>query len=143
MTPTRQLSDAEKLRRALSELLETERTYVRHLGFLMKTYLEPLRRERLLSTAEVAALFGNIQEIFKFQQQFLAALERAVVNNKEDVVAATAGGGGGGGGGGELAELTEPHQFKVSECVLDIGSGFLSRLSTCCFPVKVLRSLSL
>ena len=62
----------------ICELVETEHTYVRHLGYLMRTYLEPLKREAFLSNSEISSLFGNIQEIFKFQQQFLRALEDAV-----------------------------------------------------------------
>ena len=37
----------------------------------MKTYLEPLKKETFLSNTEINALFGNIQEIYGFQQQFL------------------------------------------------------------------------
>ena len=69
------------MRKVISELVDTEHTYVRHLSHMMKTYLEPLREEEdagLLSTAEVSSLFGNIREIYGFQQKFLAALEEAV-----------------------------------------------------------------
>lgn len=34
-----------------------------------KTYLEPLKGETFLSNTEINALFGNIQEIYGFQQQ--------------------------------------------------------------------------
>ena len=37
------MTDAEKLRKVICELVDTEHTYVRHLGFLMETYLEPLK----------------------------------------------------------------------------------------------------
>ena len=47
-----------------------------------QTYLEPLAEEEdslfLANAAEVTSLFGNIREIFGFQQKFLAALEEAV-----------------------------------------------------------------
>ena len=95
----RQLTDAEKLRKVVVELVDTERTYVKHLSYLMqvdnhhrlednhhfphhylchqdkdlnpnfKTYLEPLKGETFLSNTEINALFGNIQEIYGFQQQ--------------------------------------------------------------------------
>ena len=88
----RQLTDAEKLRKVVVELVDTERTYVKHLGYLMQvgrhrhrhhhrhchshrhcdksqTYLEPLKGETFLSNTEINALFGNIQEIYGFQQQ--------------------------------------------------------------------------
>ena len=32
----RQLTDAEKLRKVVVELVDTERTYVKHLGYLMQ-----------------------------------------------------------------------------------------------------------
>ncbi len=66
------------MRKVIAELVETERTYVRHLQHLMETYLEPLKQEGFLSGAEVTALFGNIQEIYQFQQGFLRALEATV-----------------------------------------------------------------
>eukprot|EP00095_Tigriopus_kingsejongensis_P000341 maker-scaffold194_size270518-snap-gene-1.24 protein:Tk00341 transcript:maker-scaffold194_size270518-snap-gene-1.24-mRNA-1 annotation:"protein still isoform sif type 1" len=78
MTPTRTLSDTEKLRKVICELVDTEHTYVRHLGFLMNTYLEPLKDEGFLSSSEISSLFGNIQEIYTFQQQFLRTLEEAI-----------------------------------------------------------------
>ena len=49
-----------------------------HLSYLMSTYLEPLKKETFLSNAEINALFGNIQEIYNFQQQFLQTLENAL-----------------------------------------------------------------
>ena len=92
----RQLTDAEKLRKVVVELVDTERTYVKHLGYLMQvgyhphhyyhrqrhrqhhrhrddsqTYLEPLKGETFLSNTEINALFGNIQEIYGFQQQVM------------------------------------------------------------------------
>lgn len=51
---------------------------VQHLNKLLDDYLEPLKRETFLSSAEIQALFGNIQEIFTFQRQFLQNLEEAL-----------------------------------------------------------------
>nr|XP_015835960.1 PREDICTED: protein still life, isoform SIF type 1 isoform X3 [Tribolium castaneum] len=78
LTPSRQLSDAEKLRKVILELVDTERAYVKHLNNLLENYLEPLKRETFLSNAEINALFGNIQEIVTFQRQFLQNLEEAL-----------------------------------------------------------------
>merc|ERR1719340_212719 len=47
LTPSRQLTDAEKMRKVVVELVETERTYVKHLSYLMKTYLEPLKKRNI------------------------------------------------------------------------------------------------
>ncbi|XP_017767836.1 PREDICTED: protein still life, isoforms C/SIF type 2-like isoform X2 [Nicrophorus vespilloides] len=74
----RQLSDAEKLRKVVMELVDTERAYVKHLNNLLENYLEPLKKETFLSNAEINALFGNIQEIVTFQRQFLQNLEEAL-----------------------------------------------------------------
>lgn len=60
------------------ELVDTERSYVKHLNNLLDYYLEPLKRETFLSHAEIATLFGNIQEIVTFQRQFLQNLEEAL-----------------------------------------------------------------
>ncbi|XP_039748780.1 protein still life, isoforms C/SIF type 2 isoform X3 [Pararge aegeria] len=78
VTPSRHLSDADKLRKVLMELVDTERAYVKHLNNLLENYLEPLKRETFLSNAEINALFGNIQEIVTFQRQFLQNLEEGV-----------------------------------------------------------------
>ncbi|XP_070499233.1 protein still life, isoforms C/SIF type 2 isoform X2 [Chironomus tepperi] len=78
LTPSRQLTDAEKLRKVILELVDTERAYVKHLNNLLEYYLEPLKRETFLSNAEITALFGNIQEIVTFQRQFLQNLEEAL-----------------------------------------------------------------
>ncbi|XP_061377830.1 protein still life, isoform SIF type 1 isoform X6 [Danaus plexippus] len=78
VTPSRHLSDADKLRKVLMELVDTERAYVKHLNNLLENYLEPLKKETFLSNAEINALFGNIQEIVTFQRQFLQNLEEAL-----------------------------------------------------------------
>ena len=45
---------------------------------MIKLYLEPLQEESFMSESEVTSLFGNIQEIYEFQREFLQALEDAV-----------------------------------------------------------------
>lgn len=93
--PPRPLTDAEKLRKVICELVDTEHTYVRNLGYLMKTYLEPLKEEAFLSNSEISSLFGNIQEIYNFQQKFLVALEEAIASEPQ------------------FHKLDNPSQFKV------------------------------
>lgn len=53
-------------------------TRLQHLNNLLENYLEPLKRETFLSSAEINALFGNIHEIVTFQRQFLQNLEEAL-----------------------------------------------------------------
>ena len=63
----------------------------------MKTYLEPLKKETFLSNTEINALFGNIQEIYGFQQQFLQTLENALETEAQ------------------FYNLDAPSQFKVCQ----------------------------
>ncbi|XP_012937622.1 protein still life, isoform SIF type 1 isoform X2 [Aplysia californica] len=76
--PTKPLSDAQRMRKAIMELVETERAYVKDLKCLTERYLEPLKEETFLTSGEIQQLFGNIQEIVAFQQRFLHSLEEAV-----------------------------------------------------------------
>ncbi|XP_046615462.1 protein still life, isoform SIF type 1 isoform X3 [Neodiprion virginianus] len=104
-TPSRQLSDAEKLKKVILELIETERTYVKNLNNLLENYLEPLKRETFLSNAEINALFGNIQEIVTFQRQFLQNLDHAIEMESD------------------FNNFDHPSQFKG--VLFSIGSAFL------------------
>ncbi|XP_067113361.1 rho guanine nucleotide exchange factor TIAM1-like isoform X1 [Osmerus mordax] len=71
----RQLSHADKLRKVINELVETERTYVKDLSCLIERYLTPLQKERFLSQDELDVLFGNLGEMVEFQVEFLRTLE--------------------------------------------------------------------
>ncbi|KAF5898209.1 T-lymphoma invasion and metastasis-inducing protein 1-like isoform X1, partial [Clarias magur] len=71
----RQLSDADKLRKVINELVDTERTYVKDLHFLIERYLTPLQKENFLSQDELDVLFGNLPEMVEFQVEFLKTLE--------------------------------------------------------------------
>ncbi|CAG0918612.1 unnamed protein product [Notodromas monacha] len=109
-TPTsassiRQMSDSERIRKVLVELIETERAYVRNLNNLLSNYLEPLKSETFLSTAEINALFGNITEIVSFQRMFLRSLEEAANID------------------GDFTKFEEPHQFK--NALFALGNAFL------------------
>ncbi|KAM7356782.1 guanine nucleotide exchange factor still life isoform 2-T2 [Cochliomyia hominivorax] len=105
LTPSRQLTDAEKLRKVILELVDTEKTYVKHLNNLLENYLEPLKRETFLSNAEINALFGNIHEIVTFQRQFLQNLVEALELEPE------------------FHKLEHPSQFR--NVLFAIGSAFL------------------
>ncbi|KAK3097345.1 hypothetical protein FSP39_008828 [Pinctada imbricata] len=76
--PSKPLSEAQKLRKVIMELIDTERAYVKDLNFLTERYLEPLKEETFLTSDEIDQLFGNIQEIVMFQRQFLQSLEEAL-----------------------------------------------------------------
>uniref|UniRef100_A0A8C6T4A5 TIAM Rac1 associated GEF 1b n=1 Tax=Neogobius melanostomus TaxID=47308 RepID=A0A8C6T4A5_9GOBI len=74
-TPPRQLSDVDKLRKVIGELVETERTYVKDLNCLISRYLTPLQKESFLTQEELDVLFGNLPEMVEFQVEFLKTLE--------------------------------------------------------------------
>uniref|UniRef100_A0AAY5EG88 TIAM Rac1 associated GEF 1a n=1 Tax=Electrophorus electricus TaxID=8005 RepID=A0AAY5EG88_ELEEL len=74
-TAQRQLSDADKLRKVISELVDTERTYVKDLNCLIERYLTPLQKEHFLTQDELDVLFGNLPEMLEFQVEFLKTLE--------------------------------------------------------------------
>ncbi|XP_061575707.1 rho guanine nucleotide exchange factor TIAM1 isoform X1 [Cololabis saira] len=74
-TTLRQLSDADKLRKVICELVETERTYVKDLNCLIGRYLTPLQKETFLTQDELDVLFGNLAEMVEFQVEFLKTLE--------------------------------------------------------------------
>lgn len=108
--PSRPLSEAQKLRKVIMELLETERAYVKDLNVLIERYLNPLKAETLLTSDEIMQLFGNIQEIVQFQEQFLQSLEEAVEL------------------GGDFFTLDDPKKFRDEELrrvLFSLGGSFL------------------
>ncbi|XP_071216372.1 rho guanine nucleotide exchange factor TIAM1-like isoform X2 [Salvelinus alpinus] len=74
-TASRQLSDADKLRKVICELVETERAYVKDLNCLIGRYLTPLQKETCLTQDELDILVGNLPEMVQFQVEFLKTLE--------------------------------------------------------------------
>ncbi|XP_058483251.1 rho guanine nucleotide exchange factor TIAM1-like isoform X1 [Solea solea] len=74
----RQLSHADKLRKVINELVETEKTYVKDLNCLIECYLTPLQKESFLTQDELDVLFGNLGEMVEFQVEFLRTLEDGI-----------------------------------------------------------------
>lgn len=77
-TAQKQLSHADKLRKVINELVETEKTYVKDLRFLIERYLKPLQKESFLTQDELDVLFGNLEEMVEFQLEFLRTLEDGI-----------------------------------------------------------------
>ncbi|RWS12669.1 hypothetical protein B4U79_00153 [Dinothrombium tinctorium] len=100
------LSDADKLRKVIRELVDTERTYVEHLNNLLETYLEPMKQQSLASNQDINTLFGNIQEIVHFQRTFLESLEEGVRNE-----------------GDAFDRYSDPSDFK--NVLFSLGNSFL------------------
>uniref|UniRef100_A0A7N8XA50 TIAM Rac1 associated GEF 1a n=1 Tax=Mastacembelus armatus TaxID=205130 RepID=A0A7N8XA50_9TELE len=73
-----QLSHADKLRKVIGELVETEKTYVNDLNCLIECYLTPLQKEHFLTQDELDVLFGNLGEMVEFQVEFLRTLEDGI-----------------------------------------------------------------
>lgn len=95
----------ERMRVAvLDELLRVERDFSATLEDLVEGYLRPCRlRADLFDVATVDAIFGNIEDIAKFQKGFVAELEEAV--------------GGGGGGGGKEKDAQSSMISKDGEVI--------------------------
>lgn len=66
-----------KLRATLRELVATEASYVGSLEFMRARFLEPLRREELLTQEQLLIVAGNIDELLAFQTELLQALRTA------------------------------------------------------------------
>ncbi|XP_039090032.1 T-lymphoma invasion and metastasis-inducing protein 2 isoform X2 [Hyaena hyaena] len=74
----RHLSDADRLRKVIQELMDTEKSYVKDLSCLFELYLEPLQNETFLTQDEMESLFGSLPEMLEFQKVFLETLEDGV-----------------------------------------------------------------
>ncbi|XP_021397830.2 rho guanine nucleotide exchange factor 6 isoform X2 [Lonchura striata] len=90
----------------LQNILETERDYAKELQSLLGTYLRPLQSYDKLSTGDIAALLGNMEEISAFQQTLNQALE-------------------------EVAKLPE-NQQHVGGCFMNLMPQFRSLYLTYC-----------
>uniref|UniRef100_A0A8C8WHD0 TIAM Rac1 associated GEF 2 n=1 Tax=Panthera leo TaxID=9689 RepID=A0A8C8WHD0_PANLE len=92
----RHLSDADRLRKVIQELMDTEKSYVKDLSCLFELYLEPLQNETFLTQDEMESLFGSLPEMLDFQKVFLETLE--------DGISAAS----------DFNTLETPSQFRVS-----------------------------
>ncbi|KAH0622399.1 hypothetical protein JD844_024679 [Phrynosoma platyrhinos] len=75
---TRQLTDADRLRKVIQELVDTEKSYVKDLSCLFQLYLDPLQSETFLTQDEMESLFGSLPEMLDFQKVFLETLEDGI-----------------------------------------------------------------
>ncbi|XP_019852562.1 PREDICTED: uncharacterized protein LOC100640581 isoform X2 [Amphimedon queenslandica] len=72
--------------KCIEEILNTERVYVQHLKNIVEGFLYPCReRVQLFSQERVETIFSNIEDIYRFQQNFLDQLESRInFGNLED-----------------------------------------------------------
>lgn len=73
------LSNAQRIRKVIFELIETERSYVQDMQRLLERYIEPLRDDSKLLPADVIeSLYVSVKSIHQLQQTFLERLESNV-----------------------------------------------------------------
>ncbi|XP_020750295.2 spermatogenesis-associated protein 13 isoform X6 [Odocoileus virginianus] len=84
----------------VQEIMDTERVYIKHLRDICEGYIRQCRKHTaMFSVAQLATIFGNIEDIYRFQRKFLKDLEKQY--NKE-----------------------EPHLSKIGSCFLQHQEGF-------------------
>ncbi|KAH9256300.1 hypothetical protein BASA81_005521 [Batrachochytrium salamandrivorans] len=82
-----------KIKPILTELVESERTYVTELQAIVSVFLLPLKARAqqqqaesfLISESDCNAIFGNVSEILRLNLDLVQAFDRVVGNGKEDV----------------------------------------------------------
>ncbi|XP_075123853.1 rho guanine nucleotide exchange factor TIAM2 isoform X2 [Leptodactylus fuscus] len=101
----RHLSEADRLRKVIQELVDTEKSYVKDLSCLFELYLEPLQNETFLTQDEMDSLFGSLPEMLDFQKIFLQTLEDGI------------------SGSPDFNILETPSQFR--KLLFSLGGSFL------------------
>ncbi|XP_078412986.1 rho guanine nucleotide exchange factor TIAM2 isoform X1 [Cetorhinus maximus] len=101
----RHLSGAERLRKVIHELIDTEKSYVKDLSCLFEVYLDPLQNETFLTQDEMESLFGSLPEMLQFQKMFLQTLDDGIALSPD------------------FSKLETPSQFK--KLLFSLGGSFL------------------
>nr|XP_009684847.1 PREDICTED: spermatogenesis-associated protein 13 isoform X3 [Struthio camelus australis] len=84
----------------IQEIMNTERVYIKHLKDICEGYIRQCRKHTgMFTVAQLSTIFGNIEDIYKFQRKFLKDLEKQY--NKE-----------------------EPHLSEIGSCFLQHQEGF-------------------
>ncbi|XP_044130841.1 spermatogenesis-associated protein 13 isoform X3 [Bufo gargarizans] len=84
----------------IQEIMNTERVYIKHLKDICEGYIKQCRKHTSMFTeAQLKTIFGNIEDVYKFQKTFYKNLEKQY--NKED-----------------------PHLSEIGGCFLENQDGF-------------------
>ncbi|XP_061569509.1 rho guanine nucleotide exchange factor 4-like isoform X2 [Cololabis saira] len=84
----------------LNEIMSTERDYIKHLKDICEGYIKQCRKRTDMFTEEqLRTIFGNIEDIYRFQRKFLKVLEKKF--SKE-----------------------EPHRSEIGCCFLEHQTDF-------------------
>ncbi|XP_017262064.1 uncharacterized protein spata13 isoform X1 [Kryptolebias marmoratus] len=84
----------------VQEIMNTERIYIKHLKDICEGYIRQCRKyPGMFTDLQLKTIFSNIEDIYKFQRQFLKDLEKKY--NKE-----------------------QPHLSEIGSCFLLQGEGF-------------------
>ncbi|XP_076356272.1 uncharacterized protein LOC143249760 isoform X2 [Tachypleus tridentatus] len=77
------LSKEQVRSNVVHEIIGTERDFVKHLQDVVQGYLRQVqRRPDMFSSERICTIFGNIEEIYRFQREFLRKLELCIDHNK-------------------------------------------------------------
>ncbi|XP_036934619.1 spermatogenesis-associated protein 13 isoform X2 [Acanthopagrus latus] len=84
----------------VQEIMNTERIYIKHLRDICEGYIRQCRKHPdMFTELQLKTIFSNIEDIYRFQRQFLKDLEKKY--NKD-----------------------EPHLSEIGSCFLLQGEGF-------------------
>uniref|UniRef100_A0A8C9U2C1 Rho guanine nucleotide exchange factor 9 n=1 Tax=Scleropages formosus TaxID=113540 RepID=A0A8C9U2C1_SCLFO len=97
----RPLQNRDQMRaNVINEIMSTERHYIKHLKDICEGYLRQCKKRRdMFNDDQVKVIFGNIEDIYRFQMGFVRDLEKQY--NTE-----------------------EPHLSEIGPCFLEHQDGF-------------------